>query len=155
MSGDADPFEPVEGVTLERYARAAVAFHRAGADRSAEDVETLAVANGIPAGRINAIAEAWNGRMTEHPEVVTRYSELYQQAMRDAGIEAPDISLEQYAELLRRQGSGEPVADVLKAFGLDLQTFALVSQHWIDEMQSDPSLAMRLAELMGAGGAPT
>jgi crotonobetainyl-CoA:carnitine CoA-transferase CaiB-like acyl-CoA transferase len=144
----ADPFEPVEGVTLERYAEAAVAFHRASGD----DVESLAVANGIPAGRINAIAEVWNRRMAEHPEVVTRYSELYQQALRKAGIEAPDISFEQYVEILRRQTKGDPIAEVLSDFGLDLQTFALVSQRWIDEMQKDTSLAARMAELLGAGG---
>lgn len=149
MSDETDPLEPVEGVTLERYAEAAVAFHRASGD----EIESLAVANSIPAGRIDAIAEVWNRRMTEHPEVVTRYSELYQQALRKAGIEAPDISFEQYVEILRRQTKGEPIAEVLGAFGLDLQTFALVSQHWIDEMQKDSSLAARLGELLGGGGA--
>ena len=150
MTEDTDPFAPVEGVSLETYAAAAVAFHREGA--AADQIEALAVANGIPAGRISAIAEVWNKRMAEHPEVVTRYSELYQRAMRDAGIEAPDITLEQYAEILRRQGAGEAVGDVLKDFGLDLQTFAMVSQGWIDRMAADTSVAIRLAELMGAPG---
>ncbi|MDQ4004791.1 MAG: hypothetical protein M3135_00610 [Actinomycetota bacterium] len=138
------PEAPIEGVSLERYAEVAVAMHGA----SPEEMETRAQALGIPAGRITAIGEAWNQRFAAHPELIRRYSDLYQKAMRDAGIRAPDISLEQYAEILSSQTSGDQFLEVLKRFGLDLQTFALVSQGWIDKMASDPSLAIRLATLM-------
>ncbi len=139
-----DPDAPIEGVTLERYAEVAVALHGA----SPEEIETRATAHGIPSGRINAIAEAWNQRFVEHPELVRRYSDLYQQAMQRAGIRAPEITLEQYAEILQSGTSGEQFVSVLGRFGLNLQTFALVSQGWIDRMSADPSLAMRLATIM-------
>ncbi|MGH2685731.1 MAG: hypothetical protein ACRDJP_09730 [Actinomycetota bacterium] len=138
------PEAPIEGVSLERFAEVAVALHGA----TPEEVETRAQEQGIPPGRFTAISEAWNRRFAEHPELVRRYSDLYQQAMREAGIRAPDISLEQYAEILRSQASGDRFLEVLERFGLNLQTFALVSQGWIDKISADPSLAMRLATLM-------
>jgi hypothetical protein len=143
--GSTDPFDPVEGVTLERYTELAVALYGVTAD---EEIETRAQAHGVPPGRFKAVAEGWNRRMAEHPEVVQRYSSLYQQALKDAGVEAPDITLEQYAEILRRQSQGQPVTEVLSDFGLDLRTFALVSQRWIDEMAADPSLAVRFVGLL-------
>jgi hypothetical protein len=45
--------------------------------------------------------------------------------MHGAGIQAPDITLEQRAEILRESGK-RPLAEVLPAYGLTLQTFALV-----------------------------
>ena len=138
------PEAPIEGVSLERFAQVAVALHGA----SPEEVETRAQELGIPPGRITAISAAWNQRFAEHPELVRRYSDLYQQAMREAGIRAPEISLEQYAEILGSQASGDRFLQVLERFGLNLQTFALVSQGWIDKISADPSLAMRLATLM-------
>jgi hypothetical protein len=151
VSDQEGPEAPIEGVSLERYAEVAVALHGAS---SPEEVETRARALGIPAGRIKAIGEGWNQRFALHPELVRRYSDLYQKAMRDAGIRAPDVSLEQYAEILSSQTSGEQFLEVLKRFGLNLQTFALVSQGWIDKMSADPSLAMRLASLMGQSHPP-
>jgi hypothetical protein len=147
-----DPYAPVEGVSLEQYTEAAVAMH---ADPSPEAMEAAAVAHGIPAGRHLAIGEEWNRRIIQHPEMVQRYHELYQAAMHKAGIVAPEITLEQYADILRRQGAGEPQQEVLASFGLTLQTFALVSQGWIDKMATDPSLAMKLGQLMSTAGPPT
>jgi hypothetical protein len=150
VTDPADPEAPIEGVSLERYAEVAVALH----GTSLEEMESRAQALGIPAGRMNAISEGWNQRFAEHPELVRRYSDLYQKAMRDAGIRAPDISLEQYAEILSSRTSGEEFLEVLQRFGLDLQTFALVSQVWIEKMSADPSLAMRLASMVGQAQPP-
>lgn len=143
---ESGPYAPIEGISLEKYARAAVELHRVPQER----MDAAAEALGIPAGRLQAISEGWNKRMTEHPEVVQRYSALYQQGMRDAGIEAPEITLEQYAEILREAGK-RPLAEVLPASGLNLQTFALVSGQWIDRMAADTTIAARLATLMGGG----
>ena len=136
--------DDVEGVTLERYARVAVAIHAAPEDRW----DALAQEHGVPAGRIRAIGEEWNRRFAENPALVQEYSRLYQQAMREAGITAPDITLEQYVEILQSQQRGEPMDEALARFGLTLQTFALVSQTWIERMAADLSLAMRFAELI-------
>ena len=149
MADNEDPLAPIEGVTLEAYTEAAVAIHAA----PPEEREARAVEHGIPPGRIDAIGEAWDRRMKEHPEIVRRYSDLYQQAMRDAGIQAPEITLEQYAEIIHRGGT-EPLEKVLPEFGLTVQTFAMVSQRWIDRMQADPSVAIRFAQIMGPPSMP-
>ena len=135
--------EPVEGVTLDQWAAVAVALHKAPPERHDE----VAAEHGVPAGKLEPIAEEWNRRMAEDPQVIARYSAAYQQAMKDAGIEAPDITFEQYGEILKRQQT-EEITTVLPDYGLDLQTFAMVSQKWIDAMAADTSLAMKLAELL-------
>ncbi|MGH2710792.1 MAG: hypothetical protein ACRDH9_06280 [Actinomycetota bacterium] len=141
---DSGPYEPIEGISLEKYARVAVELHRTTQEKMDEAAEAL----GIPAGRLTAIAEGWNKRMTDHPEVVHKYSELYQKGMKDAGIEAPDISIEQYADILR-QGRTRPITEILPEFGLNMQTFAMVSGQWIEKMSGDPQIAAKLAGLMG------
>lgn len=153
---DSEPYEPIEGISLEKYARVAVELHRTPSEKMDETAEAM----GIPAGRLTAIAEGWNARMVQYPEVVTRYSELYQQGMKDAGIEAPDISLEQYADILK-QGRTRPINEILPEFGLNMQTFAMVSGQWIEKMSADTTLAAKLAELLGgpqqppaSGGSP-
>jgi hypothetical protein len=146
---ESGPYAPIEGISLEKYARVAVELHRTPSEKMDETAEAM----GVPAGRLQAIADGWNQRMAKHPEVVQRYSALYQQGMRDAGIEAPEITLEQYAEILKEAGK-RPLAEVLPAYGLNVQTFALVSGQWIDRMAADASIAAKLAGLMG-GTPPT
>lgn len=138
-----DPSDEVEGVSLEQYARVAVELHR---DPDL-DPDAVAQAHGIPAGRFKAVSEEWGRRLSAGPEVVQRYNAAYQAAMKDAGIEAPDITLQQYADILRRSRS-TPLEEVLPEFGLTLQTFALVSGRWGERMMSDTALAARLAELL-------
>ena len=135
---------PVEGISLEHYARVAVELHRS----PSQDWDGVAETHGIPRGRLQAIAEEWNRRMQSDPQMVQRYSDLYQQAMRDAGVEAPDITLEQYADILQRSKT-TPLEKVLPEFGLTVQTFALVSGRWGEKMRADPSLAARLGEILG------
>jgi hypothetical protein len=142
-----DPYAPVEGVSLEQYTKAAVAVF----DLDDAKAEEAAQAHGIPAGRMLAIGEEWNRRMTTNPEMVHKYNALYQQAMKDAGIVAPDITLEQYAEILTR-GKETPLEQLLPEFGLNMQTWALVSGSWGERMMADPSLAVRFAQLLGVPG---
>jgi len=142
-----DPYAPVEGVSLEQYTKAAVA----GFGLDAAQAEEAAQAQGIPAGRMLAIGEEWSRRMTKHPEVVFKYNALYQAAMKEAGVVAPDITLEQYAEILKR-GKETPLEQLLPEFGLNLQTWALVSGSWGERMMADTSLAVRFAQLLGAPG---
>ena len=144
MASTPDPGALVEGVSLEQFAKAAVAMF----GLSGPAVEDAAQAHGIPAGRVQAISEEWNRRFMAQPELVQQYNALYQQAMKDAGILAPEISLEQYADILRK-AKETPLEQVLPEFGLNMQTFALVSGGWGERLMADTSLASRLAELLG------
>jgi hypothetical protein len=145
--GDQDD---VEGVTLEQYARVAVALFGA----KEEEVEERAVANGIPPGRMSAIAEEWNRRLAEDRSLWGSYNDHYQAAMREAGITAPEITLEQYAEILGAQQRGEPMEEVLERFGLTMQTYSMVSQEWAGRLISDMSIAMRLGQLLSEAHPP-
>ena len=138
----------MEGITLRHYARVAVELHRV----PPEQMEATAEGHGIPKGRLQAIAEEWNRRMQADPQVVQRYSDLYQEGMREAGIVAPEITLEQYADIIIRSKT-TPLEQVLPEFGLTIQTFALVSGTWGERLQADPSLAARLGEILGGKAA--
>jgi hypothetical protein len=136
--------DAVEGVTLEHYAKVAVALFGA----TEEEVEERAQANGIPPGRMTAIAQEWNRRLAEDRSLWGAYNDHYQAAMREAGITAPEITIEQYAEILSSQQRGEPMQEVLARFGLNMQTFSMVSQTWAKRLVTDWSLAMRLGQLL-------
>src|SRR3989337_987233 len=60
---NAEAEDPVEGVTLEQYTKAAVAVYGLGE----VEAEEAARAHGIPAGRMQTIGEEWSRRMTTHP----------------------------------------------------------------------------------------
>jgi len=142
-------FEPVEGVTLEKYAELAAAMTGA---TTAEEAEERAVARGLPPGRYAAIAEVWNERVLGIPEVGARYSELYLSALKDQGVEAPELTEDQFVELMSLQAGnrGKPADDILERFGLTPQTYALVSQEWAQRMMTDMSLGMRIGQRLAA-----
>ena len=142
---DAGAYGEIEGVTLEQVVAAGVRLY--GKDRSEWD--EIAQAHGFPAGRFEAIAEAWTRRISEEPGLAQAYNALYQREMVAAGVTVPELSLEQYASLVRA-GSGKPLEEALARFGLNMQQFSMLAQRWGERMMADPSLAMRYAELIGA-----
>jgi hypothetical protein len=70
---DTDPdFAPIEGVDLESYARATAAVAKAGATAA-----KVAEANGIPAGKWQAVSDGWVARMSQSMPVRTQFGTLY------------------------------------------------------------------------------
>lgn len=132
--------EPIEGVTLETFTKAAVAMHGA----PPETWDAIAERFGIPAGRYQAIGEAWTARMGTDMALVNRYNELYQAAMVEAGITAPEITMEQYVDLIK---TGGPTPENLARYGLDMQQFSMVSHRWTQAMGADVGLAQKFAQL--------
>jgi hypothetical protein len=140
--------ETVEGLTLEQYARLAVALHRV--DESEWDA--VAATFGVGPGRVTALGEAWQAKLTADPSLAIAYNDLYQRAMVEAGITAPEVSLEQYADMLR---SGGPTPEVLAKYGIDVQQFSMISHRMGQAMMADVGLAQRFAQLMmPQGGQP-
>lgn len=82
---DIDPddpvLEPVEGVTIERYAELCAALAGAGLASEA-DVDTWAVAQGLEPGSYQRVSEAWNTRMGTHRALTNRFGALYSAAAR-------------------------------------------------------------------------
>jgi hypothetical protein len=80
--------------------------------------------------------------------LVVAYNEAYQQAMVEAGITAPDVTIEQYADMIK---TGGPSEENLAKWGLTMQQFSMISHRWTQAMGADVSLAQRFASLMAPG----
>lgn len=72
-----DPaFEPIHGVTLDRYAELSAALTRqnlAGPDQ----VDAWMASQGVPAGRWQEVNRGWAERMAGNAQVRNRYSVLF------------------------------------------------------------------------------
>ncbi len=148
MSGEAE--DTVEGLSLERFTEMAVAL----TDKSREEQEAIAQSYGLAPGRLQAVVDAWTARMSD-PQTLNRYHELYQQELVEAGVQRPEVTLEQYAAMMKAMSGGTSVQDVCMQNGITVQQWAMVAQHWGSQMMADPSLAVRFAQLMGYMGQPT
>jgi hypothetical protein len=143
MGGD----DTVEGLTLERFTEMSVALY----DKTPEQQETIAQSFGVSPGHLQAVIDGWTARMSD-PQTLHRYNELYQKELGEAGVQRPDVPLEQYAAMMKAMGTGTSAQEVCAQNGMTVQQWALVAQHWGQRMMADPSLAVRFAELMGYMG---
>ena len=147
MGGD----DAVEGLSLERFTEMSVALY----DKTPDEQEGIARSFGVAPGRLQAVIDGWTARMSD-PQTLHLYNELYQKELGEAGVQRPDVPLEQYAAMMKAIGTGTSAQDVCAQNGMTVQQWALVAQHWGQRMMADPSLAVRFAELMGyMGPAPT
>lgn len=75
-----DPmWAPIEGVSLDQYAKISAGLVRDGV-AGIEAVEAYAESHGVPSGKWQAVQTGWVARMGQHMEVRTRYGNLYAQA---------------------------------------------------------------------------
>jgi hypothetical protein len=85
QSTDIDPndpvLEPIEGVTIERYAELCAAIVGAGL-RSEDEVDAWAVDQGLEPGGYKRVADGWNARMGTHRALTNRYGALYTAAAK-------------------------------------------------------------------------
>jgi hypothetical protein len=78
LADDEAGMQPIEGITLQRYAELAVGMQTMGTDTDAQS--QYADANGVPQGRWMPIAQAWADRMAADPRVNKRFNELWREA---------------------------------------------------------------------------
>jgi hypothetical protein len=77
-----DPvLEPIEGVTIERYAELCAAITGAGL-KTEEEVEAWAVGQGLAPGGYKRVADGWNARMGTNIALTNRYGALYTAAAK-------------------------------------------------------------------------
>lgn len=137
--------DDIEGVSLQTFAKLAVRL----TGKPPEEWDAIAAEYGIAAGRFQAVSDAWTARFQTEFGLVNQYNDAYQAAMVEAGITAPEITLEQYVDLLK---TGGPTPENLAKYAIDLQQFSMISNHWTQAMGSDVALAQRFAALYTAGG---
>jgi hypothetical protein len=139
------------GLTLDAYAQLGVAlFGKEGAERDA-----IMAAYGTTAAGLDAAVEGWSRRFQTEPGAALAYNDAYQQAMVAAGVQRPDVPLETYAQMLAEISHSGDTAAVCSAHGMDLQQFALLSEHWTEQLGRNPALAQRFATLMMSAGPAT
>lgn len=78
LTGDEPTMQPVEGISLQRYAELAVGMQTMGNDPAAQTA--YAEQNGVPQGRYMPIAEEWARRMQADPRINRRFNELWREA---------------------------------------------------------------------------
>ena len=78
LQDDEAGMQPIEGITLQRYAELAVGMQTMGTDTAAQTA--YADANGVPEGRWMEIAQQWADRMMADPRINTRFNELWREA---------------------------------------------------------------------------
>jgi hypothetical protein len=78
-----DAMEPIEGISLERYAQlsAGRVKHNIATD---EQLAEWLKSEGVTAAAYEAATTGWTQRMTQQPAVAIRYSTLFQQAQASA-----------------------------------------------------------------------
>ncbi len=138
-----DPY----GVSLEQYTRYVVAT----STEPQGDREAIAGASGIPPDHQQEVIEAWGARLSSDRDVLQRHNDLYQQGLAEAGIQRPDISLEQYVGMLQAVQAGTSVEQVTAQHGMTVPQWAMVNQHFGERLSSDPGFAARFAQAMMAG----
>jgi hypothetical protein len=139
------------GLTLEAYAQVGVAlFGKEGAERDA-----ILAAHGTTAAGLDAAVEGWAQRFHSEPGAALAYNDAYQRAMVAAGVQRPDVPLETYAQMLMEISHGGETSAVCSAHGMNIQEFALLSQHWSEQLGANPALAQRFAALMMSAGPAT
>jgi hypothetical protein len=140
------------GMTLETYAEVGVAlFGKEPAERDA-----ILSRYGLTSSGLDAAVTAWTARFQRDPAAALAYNDLYQRAMVAAGVQRPEVPIETYAQMLAEiSSSGGDVAAVCARHGMDVQQFALLSQHWGQQVMRNPLLAQRFAAIMMESGAMT
>ncbi len=155
-----DPFSPVNGMTLERYAELAAEVDGiTDPAAQAEKVGTL----GVSAADWQAASSGWTARMQDVSnmgQVATRYMQLYNAALGQKKGNA-SVTFEAFCSM----------SAMIQVFGFEAMTnhmgitqgeWTTISAHWMGELSRDPmNLAVRKNQLqeqeaqrMRAGGAP-
>lgn len=155
-----DPFSPVNGMTLERYAELAAEVDGiTDPAAQAEKVGTL----GVSAADWQAASSGWTARMQDVSnmgQVATRYMQLYNAALGQKKGNA-SVGFEAFCSM----------SAMIQVFGFEAMTnhmgitqgeWTTISAHWMGELSRDPmNLAVRKNQLqeqeaqrMRAGGAP-
>lgn len=144
--------EPVEGITVEKWAAAQAKMASGG---TLEDAYNIC---GVDAAKWDRVSNEWLARMSNDTEfkIMPIYSAAFNQSATGnfGGGSATDdntIPFEKFVEamaaqdVLTRQGK-DPQA-VLADFGMTISDYSNISSHWFGKMATDMNLATKFATL--------
>lgn len=78
VAADDPAFEPIEGVSLDQYAKITAALAKQNL-AGIEQVEAWVETQGVPAGAWQTVQNGWVQRMSANAQVRNRYGVLYSQ----------------------------------------------------------------------------
>lgn len=142
--------EPIDGITLERYAE--LAAKMAHCDGDLEVCAQIAEAEGVDRATWESAMNGWNARMNEPATAATvalAYMPLYQAALAQYGGPRATASMEDYLEMLSmintdlKEGDVRPVPfePMYERFGINAPKWSQISTDWVERLGQDPVLA--------------
>ncbi|HEY6459678.1 MAG TPA: hypothetical protein VIY73_05985, partial [Polyangiaceae bacterium] len=155
-----DPYAPINGISLERYAELGAELD--GITNPTEQAAKVATL-GVNGPDWNAAKDGWTARMQDMSlmgQVAIKYMQLYNTALA-AKKGVASMSFEDYVEV----SAGIAVfgyEGAMNHFKLSMGDWTTISAHWMAELAKDPmNLAVRRNQLqeqetnrMRGGGAP-
>jgi hypothetical protein len=124
-----DPYSPIQGISLERYAElsAEISDHLNDTEAQMRIVESL----GVSRADWQAVVAGWTARMQDMSlmgQVATRYMSLYQAALsKKKG--SVDVSYDDWVALNAAvQAYG--IEGALRAYGIDMTTWTMIAGTW-------------------------
>lgn len=147
--------DPIEGISLERYAELCAKMANCGGDL--EVCVRIAAANGVDRQTWEAAMNGWNARMYDPnyaAEVALAYMPLYQAALTKYGGARATATLEEYLEMLAMINTdlkGEikrpvPFEPMYERFGIDAPKWSQISTDWVEKLTKDPQLGKEFGD---------
>ncbi len=143
--------EPINGISLERYAQLSAKMKDTGGDM--EKCFQISEAEGVARADFEAAMKGWTARMSDPAtagQVAMAYMPLYQAALADMRGGAEPLDLETYAKVVaeysfEKDESGQqiPVPTVLARYNLDPVKWNEITSYWTPKVNdmNDPSAA--------------
>lgn len=144
--------EPVEGISVETWAKAQAKMASGGSLQDAYDI------CGVDAAKWDRVSAEWLARMSNDTEfkIMPIYSAAFTTGSSGnlgAGTDTNDntMSFEKFVESMAAQDvlgrQGRDAQSVLADFGMTVTDYSNLSSHWFGKMASDMNLATKFASL--------
>src|SRR5689334_12477715 len=155
-----DPFAPINGISLERYAELCVAMKDAGMDTQKH--AAIAMQHGVQPADWTAAQSGWNARMADPAlmgKVALAYMPIYQAALAKSGP-AATATYREYVSMLSALGvfGAEGMYARCGISGVD---WSQISTYWVSELVKNQAQYPRFADdakeekaRLAAGGQP-
>lgn len=144
--------EPVEGITVELWAKAQAKLASGGTQQDAYDI------CGVHADKWDRVSAEWLARLSNDTDfkIMPIYSAAFTSGASGnfgsgADTNENTLSLEKLAEAMAAQDvlcrQGRDAQSVLADFGMTVTDYSNVSSFWFGKMATDGELAMKFATL--------
>jgi hypothetical protein len=144
--------EPVEGITVEKWASAQAKMASGGTLQDAYDI------CGVDAAKWDRVSAEWLARMSNDTTFVIMpiYSAAFTQSASgnmggSAGINDETMPFEKFVEAMAAQDvlgrQGRDAQSVLADFGMTITDYSNLSSHWFGKIATDGELAAKFGTL--------